>query len=60
MKAIALLVCAIMISGCDFAVYGHEIKGYESACSERGGVAKIDNISRRGVCADGNIVSWSN
>ena len=57
-KILAICLTVLLVAGCDFMVYSHEIKGYEKACDDKGGIVTINNITRRAQCMDGTRVRW--
>jgi len=53
------IIIALLISACDLNTYNYEIEGFQKACADKGGLAKISNVvGSVGLCANGETVKW--
>lgn len=56
LRTIFVVLICLLFAGCDFRVYSYELNGYEEKCKDKGGIAMIDNFTRKAVCVDGTVV----
>lgn len=58
LRIMITIIAFLFLSGCDARIYDHQIRGYNKACENKGGLVLISNIISQGRCNNGDWVDW--